>query len=181
VKEAARRGLPNLRRTPEALAQLTTRQSRTLLTRLGILTTEELESRYAVRLERYIKDMLIEAQTLLQIADTMVTPAALAYAGALAKAAAQAKAAGIAPLPQVDIASRVTRAVQQLQEQRAALGRVVEKAEHMHDDPAKAANLLTHDGADAMAAVRETCDALELMISDDAWPLPKYREMLFPV
>jgi len=43
------------------------------------------------------------------------------------------------------------------------------------------AKLLTSEGADAMAAVRETVDALELVVGDEFWPLPKYREILFPV
>ena len=49
------------------------------------------------------------------------------------------------------------------------------------DDPTKAAMLLTTDGADTMANVRASCDALEVLVADDHWPLPKYREMLFPV
>ena len=64
VKEAEKRGLLNLRRSPEAFEQLLTRQSRTLLTKLGIFTKAELESRYHVRVERYVKDMLIEMHTL---------------------------------------------------------------------------------------------------------------------
>src|ERR1051326_8609866 len=75
VKEAAKRGLLNLRRTPEALAQLVTKQSRKLLTSLGILNDTELDSRYHVRLERYIKDMLIELHTMREIVDTFVLPA----------------------------------------------------------------------------------------------------------
>jgi glutamine synthetase len=51
----------------------------------------------------------------------------------------------------------------------------------MHDDLVKQAELLTAAGADSMGQVRSCCDALELMVSDDCWPLPKYREMLFPV
>jgi glutamine synthetase len=51
----------------------------------------------------------------------------------------------------------------------------------MHDDLPKQAKLLTSTGADAMAQVREISDALELQIADDLWPMPKYREMLFPV
>jgi glutamine synthetase len=51
----------------------------------------------------------------------------------------------------------------------------------MHDDIVKQAALLTAAGADAMASVRACCDALEVMVSDECWPLPKYREMLFPV
>ena len=53
--------------------------------------------------------------------------------------------------------------------------------EHMHDAATKAAMLLTSEGADVMAEVRASCDALELLVADDMWPLPKYREMLFPV
>ena len=81
VKEAEKRGLPNLRRTPEALAQLVTKQSRSLLTKLGVFTKEELESRYHVRMERYVKDMLIEMYTLQQMVDTLVLPAAFDLRG----------------------------------------------------------------------------------------------------
>jgi glutamine synthetase len=58
---------------------------------------------------------------------------------------------------------------------------VVDKAEGMHDSLEKQAELLTSDGADTMAEVRRCCDALELSVNDELWPLPKYREMLFPV
>jgi glutamine synthetase len=51
----------------------------------------------------------------------------------------------------------------------------------MHDELEEQAEFLTHDGADLMAAVRACCDTIELSISDECWPLPKYREMLFPV
>jgi glutamine synthetase len=181
VKEAAKRGLLNLRRTPEALAQLMTKQSHKLFTSLGILTEEELHSRYHIRLERYIKDMLIELHTLREIVDTMVLPAAFEYSGSLAESAAQAKSAGIKVIPQVEAANAAGALIVTLQKERAMLGKVIDKAEGMHDDPAKQAELLTSAGADAMAAVREACDELEVSVSDSCWPLPKYREMLFPV
>src|SRR3954467_4520838 len=100
VKEAKKRGLPNLRRTPEALKQMISKQSRSVLTKLGVLTKEELESRYHVRVERYVKDMLIELYTLREMVDTLVIPAAFSYLGQLADAASQAKTAGIAVIPQ---------------------------------------------------------------------------------
>jgi glutamine synthetase len=181
VNEAEKRGLPNLRRTPEALQQLITRQSRTLLTSLGIFTNEELDSRYHVRLERYTKDMLIELHTLREMVDTCVVPASLEYAGSLAAAAAQAKSAGISIVPQVSIANKVGSIVEELLKRRDALAETIAKAESMHEKPEQQAKLLTGKGADAMAAVREKCDELELMICDRDWPLPKYREMLFPV
>src|SRR5690242_10260284 len=134
VKEAAKRGLLNLRRTPEALAQLVTKQSRKLLTSLNILSDAELDSRYHVRLERYIKDMLIEMYTLREMVDTMVLPAGFAYAGELAEAASQAKSAGIKAIPQVTAANELGSLIMDLQKHRAAMGKVIDKAESMHDD-----------------------------------------------
>ena len=181
VKEAEKRGLLNLRRTPEALAQLMTKQSHKLLTSLGILSETELESRYHVRLERYIKDMLIEVHTLIELVDTFVLPAAFKYSGELANAASQAKSAGIKNIPQIDAANAIGALIIDLQKHRAALGKVLDKAEGMHDEMAKQAEVLTSTGADTMTAVRKCCDAIELSVSDECWPLPKYREMLFPV
>ncbi|HEY2374863.1 MAG TPA: glutamine synthetase III [Gemmatimonadaceae bacterium] len=181
VKEADKRGLPNLRRTPEALKQLVTKQSRQLLTKLGIFSEEELDSRYHVRLERYVKDMLIELHTLRETVDTLVLPAALEYVGGLATSAARAKEAGIKAIPQLEPANRIGKLIQELQSARNALGKAIDKAEGMHEELEEQAEFLTSTGADAMAATRQASDALELLVDDELWPLPKYREMLFPV
>jgi glutamine synthetase len=181
VKEAKKRGLPNLRRSPEALSELVSAKSRKLLTGLKIFTAEELESRYHVRLERYVKDMLIEVHTLREMVDTLVLPAAFSYANGLVEAASRAKGTGVNAAPQIAQANKLNRMIASLQKQRDALDAVITKAEGLHDDIEKQAKLLTGTGADTMAAVRDCCDALELSVSDGCWPLPKYREMLFPV
>jgi len=181
VKEAEKRGLLNLRRTPEALEQLTTRQAKTLLTKLGIFTKEELESRYHVRMERYVKDMLIEMHTLKEIVDTVVLPAAFDYSATLAASAANAVTAGIKVVPQVDAANELGTLIESLRARRSALVAAIEKAEGLHDDLAKQAKFLTSTGADTMLAAREVSDQIELTVADDCWPLPKYREILFPV
>ena len=181
VKEAKKRGLPNFRRTPEALAQIVTKPSRDLFMNLGILTKEEIDSRYHIRLERYIKDMLIEMHTLAEIANTMVLPAGYAYLGSLSAAAAQAKSAGVKPAPQLAAANAAGVMVAALQKNSAALLKAIEKAESLHHDAEKQARFLTADGADAMEAVRKASDTLEINIGDGYWPLPRYREMLFPV
>ncbi len=181
VKDAGKRGLPNLRRSPEALEQLTTKQSRALLNKLGIFTKAELESRYHVRLERYAKDMLIEIHTLKEMVDTIVLPAAFSYAGALASAASHAKSAGVKSIPQVAAANEIGELITALRAGQETLAAAIEKAEGMHDELPKQAKFLTSTGADAMAEVRAASDALELKVSDELWPLPKYREMLFPV
>lgn len=181
VTEATKRGLLNLRRSPEALAQLTTKPAQKLFSSLGILSTEELSARYVVRLERYIKDMLIELHTIEQLAQTQILPAAFGYLNELTAAAAQAKAAGLKVVPQIAAANELGALVVALQDALAALRKVIDKAEHLHDDAEKCAKFLTADGADAMAAVRTVCDTLEVKIDDARWPLPRYREMLFPV
>jgi glutamine synthetase len=181
VKEAKKRGLHNLRRSPEALEQMIAPESRSLLTAMGILTEEELESRYLVRLERYVKDMLIELHTLREMIDPQVLPAAVDYSSSLVEAAANAKSAGVAVVPQVDEANRMGRLIEDTREQRDRLTAVIGKAEGMHEELEKQARLLTSDGADAMAAARGASDAIELSVPDSCWPLPKYREMLFPV
>ena len=181
VVEAKQRGLLNLRRTPEALEQLTTKGAKSLFKDTGILTDVELESRYHVRLERYIKDMLIELHTLQQMIDTQVLPAAYGYIGSLAGTAGQGAAAGINMQPIVDAANAASKLVATLQKKRAELAKVIAKAEHMHDDAAAQAQYITSTGAEIMAEVREAADALEMSIGDEHWPLPRYREMLFPV
>lgn len=181
VVEAEKRGLPNFRRTPEALAQLVTKQSRAVLTNLGILSKEELESRYHVRLERYVKDVLIEMHTLQQMIDTMVLPGSFAYHGSLAAGAALSKTAGIKVVPQVEAANKLGKLIEQLGKGSTALGKAIERAESMHEDLVAQAQFLTSEGADRMAETRGACDALEVVVGDDFWPLPKYREMLFPV
>ena len=181
VKDAAKRGLLNLRRTPEALAQLASKQAKKCLVGLNILSEEELNSRYHVRLERYIKDMLIELHTLREMVDTLVLPAAFSYSGSLLDAAAQAKTARVTVVPQVEAANALGKLIKDLQKHRAVLEKVIAKAESMHDSLEGCAAYLTKEGADAMAAVRAAADALEVVVDDDCWPLPKYREMLFPV
>jgi glutamine synthetase len=181
VVEAKQRGLLNLRRTPEALAQLLTDDAKALFKNTHILTEVELESRYHVRLERYVKDILIELHTIQQMIDTQVLPAAYAYLGTLAASAGQGATAGINMQPVVDAANSVSKLVATLQKKRAELAKVITKAEHMHDDLGGQAGYLTTTGCETMGEVRAAADAIELAIGDEYWPLPRYREMLFPV
>jgi glutamine synthetase len=113
--------------------------------------------------------------------DTMVLPGSYAYLGVLADASAKAKTAGITVVPQVAAANEVGKLITELHKSGAALHAAVDKAELLHHDAERQAAFLTSRGADAMAKVRSASDALELVIGDEYWPLPRYREMLFPV
>src|SRR5262249_40934052 len=130
VKEAEKRGLPNLKKTPEALAQLVTEKSKKLLTSMGIFTEAEVVSRYHVRLERYVNSLFIEVETLRSMVDTMVLPACYAYHGMLAQTVVSAKAAGVAA-PQAETLSRMSTLVANLQSERTSLEALFHKAEAM--------------------------------------------------
>ena len=158
VTEAEKRGLLNLRRTPEALAQLTHRASRRRCSRARASSPRpSWRSRYHVRLERYVKDMLIELHTLREMVDTLVLPAAYAYLGTLATARRRRRrvAAGINVQPQVDAANAVSKQIATLQKKRTEIAKIIAKAEGMHDDAAAQAKYLTSTGCDTMAEVRE--------------------------
>jgi glutamine synthetase len=178
VREAEKRGVPNLRKTPEALKQLVTPSSKKMLVESGVFSEAELMSRYHVRLERYTKDLAIEVETLTQLVDTMVLPAALAYHSRLAEGAAAAKAAGFGAIPQKESAERIAHLCDLLSQRKKNLGEVFDKAEALEDEDAKA-TALANDVSRAMVEVRNVCDELEGIVADDVWPLPKYREMLF--
>lgn len=170
VVEAERRGLPHLRKTPEALAEIVSAKSKALLSK-GIFSEAEVTSRFHVRLERYIKNLLIEVDTLRHMVDTQILPTSYAYAGALA----QATSASGLKSPALE---RLKSLLGALESKRAELERAFHKVETLASEEEKA-KLLSKEVSALMAEVRGNCDELEAIVADDYWPLPKYREMLF--
>ena len=177
VKDAEKRGLPNLRKTPEALAQLVSESSKKMLMKMGVFAEAELVSRFHVRSERYLKNLMIEVDTLRSIVDTMVLPACYAYHGTLASTVVAAKSAGVAA-PQSDVLGKITSLLSSLQSKRSQLETVFHKTESMGSEEEKA-KAFSREVSTAMLEVRSLCDDLEAIVADDYWPLPKYREMLF--
>jgi glutamine synthetase len=177
VKEAEKRGLPNLRKTPEALAELISEKSKKTLAALGIFKTEEVVSRHHVRVERYVKNLLIEVDTLRSMIDTQILPASYAYQGMLAQTVVSAKAAGVGA-PQSETLSKLTDLITSLQSKRKSLESAWHKVETLKTEDDKAKHL-AGEVSNLMADVRTISDELESIVADDFWPLPKYREMLF--
>ncbi|OJW06565.1 MAG: glutamine synthetase type III [Chloroflexi bacterium 54-19] len=180
VEEAARRGLLNLAKTPEALAQMVTPSAIEFFSKAGIYTEEEVEARYHVNLERYIKDIEIEVHAISDIVRTMVLPAAFQFQERLATSIKSLKdlIGDKYVTEQTKELTNVAAAIGRLQEGLAKLSHKSEEAEAMEDLPAKAA-FFASDIMAAMSEIREVADYLEEVIADDLWPLPKYREMLF--
>jgi glutamine synthetase len=169
-EEAARRGLPNNRTTVDALPALTAPRAVELFGSLGVLTERELVARADIAWEKYVKVQNIEANTTLDIAKTMILPAAVTYLGRLA-AAGSSK--GVK-----QVTDTVAALVDDLVDRIHHLEHVQHKAHEADSVPAEA-RVFVDEVIPAQNAVRETADALETLVPDELWPLPKYRELLF--
>jgi glutamine synthetase len=172
VEEARRRGLPNLRTTPEALAELVRPDARTFLARAKVFSEAESDARYHVKLERYLKDLEVEVEALIDIVNAHVLPAAYKQLALLATA-------GSSRAPK-DARARLEKTVDDLADRVAALHSVAERAAS-EASLEKRAHLLAQETVPAMAAVRELADRIEESVADEFWTLPKYGEMLFLV
>ena len=173
-EEARSRGLPNLKATPEALDALVAPATITMFEKYGVLSEREVRSRYEIYMERYCKDLNTEAQAALQIAKTMILPAAYRYQGELVDIATKLKTLGQSP--HLGTLDKLTRLVGELEGGIEALDHAAThqgcdirgEVAHFHDDVVP-----------AMLVIRNTADQLEAILPDDLWPLPTYREMLF--
>jgi len=178
VTEAERRGLLNLRRTPEALAQFVTPEAIDMMTKTGSLTEQEVRARYHVYIERYLKDIDIEVETLLDLARTHVLPAAMQHQMLLAKSLdSVVRAKGNGPGPQYAYLDACIEEINRLKERTESLESLWRSLSTTEER--ERATHYAYDVVPAMRAVRECCDRLETMVADTLWPLPKYPEMLF--
>ena len=167
LKEAKKRGLPNAPSTMEALRRLNDQANRALFAKYGVFTERELGSRFEVFLEDYHRKIRIEGEVALEMARTMIFPAAEEAFSSLCRAAAHAKNSGVAA------------GVKSLKARAAAVGGKLDELESRAAALEKALKGKHEEILAAMAEMRQTVDALEKLVPDESWPLPKYREMLF--
>lgn len=178
-KEAEKRGLPNLRTTPDALKPIKEKAAKDMLATIGVHRGEEVEARYNVKLERYIKVRLIELETLYEMISNEVYPAALSHLGASAYTAAQLKAAGCGVNHGIDQQiTTMSELTGKLSDAKEKLGKFIEELAKIHDEP-QLADRIARDGMPMMEAVRKISDELELHVDDNLWSIPKYRELLY--
>jgi glutamine synthetase len=174
-KEAAKRALPNLRSCVEALPLLGSEEATALFAKYGVLTERELHSRMEVYLEQYCLVVGLEGRTAIEMAKTIIFPAAIRYQGELAATCASLKAVGYDF--DTDTLDKVIALVKDLQYGIATLETAL--GHHCGKSKLDHAKHLCNQVLPAMAAVRKTSDALEGIVADDLWPLATYQEMLF--
>jgi len=182
-KEAEKRGLVNIRRTGYALDALQAQKNRTMLTAQKVLTDEEISSHYYTKLEQYILALEIEADTLNDIIRTRITPAAIAYQNRLTEAirsAAELDQIVEAQYltPQKTLLADLVKTIYEMKSRSQALRTTVAEGLAIADLPERA-KFFADRVVDALDEVRQRVDALESMVADEIWPVPKYSEMLF--
>jgi glutamine synthetase len=166
--EAERRGLKNLRTTPDALPELISEQ--TVKVFQGVLSERELEARYEVMTEQYATKVNIEAETAATIARTQLLPAAVRHLAML-------RAAGDGLTAVESLAGEVG---EMLEELTFAIRHLEEKNDTPEDlEGLDWAKYIRDEVIPAMDGVREVADRLERIVAEDLWPLPRYSEILF--
>jgi len=179
--EAAKRGLPNYKTTPTALKALVTDKALNLFEKYQVLSKVELNSRYVIYLEKYIKDLEIEVKCLNNICMSQVIPAAIAYQKTMAKSVLMTKEVlGTAAVvsAETEILKKVVDLVNNVYSINKEILAKVDAADAVHDE-AKKADALCTKVKPKMDELREYVDALEGLVDDEKWPLPKFWEMLF--
>jgi glutamine synthetase len=174
-EEAAKRGLPNLRTSVDAIPEITKKQTVAVFKKYKVLSPAELESRQATYLEQYAKTINVEANLTVKIGTTMIFPAAVRYQSELAKTCADLKTVGYKF--DTNTLDKVTALVKELQDSLTALQKVMDGKKG--STPMAEAKYYCEKVIPAMLAVRTASDKLEGIVADDLWPLPTYQEMLF--
>ncbi|MDD5242915.1 MAG: glutamine synthetase III [Syntrophorhabdaceae bacterium] len=178
VKEAEKRGLPNVRNAVDALKAFITDKSLKLFEKHGVLSKKELHSRYDIYVEHYAKQINIEALIAIDMAKKQLLPAAIEYATFLADSISSFKTVS-APFPvQQDILKKLGSLLASSYKSLEKLETAVAKTQGITDTVKRAENY-RDKVVTAMQALRTDIDALEMIVPSDMWPVPTYTELLF--
>lgn len=173
--EAEKRGLLNLKTSADALPVLQTEEVRKLFAKYNVLSERELESRLETYLEQYCMSISVEAKLTIEMARTMIFPAAVRYQNELASTCTNLKMLGYEF--DTDTLDKMTQLVKALQDSTTELEKAI--SEPSTEDMMAESRHYCEVVLPAMNKVRSFADELEGLVADDLWPLPTYQEMLF--
>lgn len=183
AEEAKKRGLEGVTNVPEAYKVYLTKSTEDLFGNLGVLSKREIEARYEVLNEQYVKKLQIEARVLGDICLNHVIPSAVEYQNILLKNIKETKAVFGDEYKEmckssIETVSKISAFINSLQAYVAELVERRKKANAVENLPEKA-RLYSTGVKEMMDKARYCADHLEMLVDDELWPLPKYREMLF--
>ena len=181
--ESEARGLEAVKNVPDAFKIYLRKETIDMFKNLGVLSPVEVESRFEVFNETYVKMLQIEARLLGDICLNHVIPAAVTYMNILVRSIEGAKAVFPEEFPDLcrvdmDTFRKIAGYVNALGDDVEALVNARKKANKV-EDMAKRAKLYSTEVKDMMDKVRYSADHLEMLVDDELWPMPKYRELLF--
>ena len=182
LKEAEKRGLLNLRTTPDALPELVKEKNVKMLTAHKVYSATELDSRYEALLENYCKAVLIEARTMADMANTDILPSVSAFSKKLGEAYAAKKSVS----PELECKyekSLVSELSALLDDAACDVKELSDTVAALADvkDYAKKAEIIKDSIIPEMAKLRKACDKAETLTSEKYWPFPTYGKLLFGV
>lgn len=181
-KEAEKRGLPNVRTTPLALDAYVTEKSKKLFESNHVLTHVELEARHEIELEKYIKRVQIEARIMGELCTSHIVPSAVKYMNVLISNIKGLKELGLnssAVANQMQILEKLTEHVNKVSDLVEKMIEARKVCNNMSDTRTKAIAYQSQVKDPFFDKIRYHVDKLELLVDDQYWLLPKYREMLF--
>ena len=183
VAEAERRGLPNIKSMVESAKALIAEKNIKVFEKHGVLSRTELEARYEVMLENYIKTINIEALTMIDMAKRDILPAAIKFVTELANSITAVKSAGVSADTSVQegLLAEVSSVMASFKDKIAALEDSLAKASQLHGDTYEHAYYYRYDVFVKMGELRTDGDKLETLIPSNLWPMPTYGDMLFKV
>ncbi len=182
VKEAEKRGLLNLRSTPEALQHIMDKKNVKVFEKFGVYSNVELASRYEIHNENYAKIITIEAETMLEMSKKFILPAASGYADKLAGTVAAKKAvcADCDASYETEMLKKVSALTACIYKKTAQLEKDVLDAKQISGAPETAFYCREHVFA-SMNELRAAADELEVITPKALWPFPSYGDLLFSV
>ncbi len=181
IKEAEKRGLPNITSMVEAIGTLGTDKAIKLFETFGVFTKAELESRMEIMYENYAKTINIEARAMINIASKSLIPAIIKYVTSLADAVNSVKAAGVCDAGvQAEQLKESSDLLAEANEALNKLEKVTDKGLTMEEGPEQAA-YYRDKVKPAMAALRAPIDKLEIIVDKKMWPFPSYGDLLYEV
>ncbi len=183
VEEAARRGLCNFRSLPEAMAHYIDKKNVDLFVNNGIVSEAEIHARYEIELEHYVKQLHIEALTMIDMAQKNIAPAVSAFVGKLTETALSKKALSesISVYTEVSLAEELSELLEKFVKKTADLENAVDDAKKYDGDNLAQATYYREVVFAVMGELRELGDAMERKTSAQFWPYPSYGEILFGV
>ncbi|MDL2234737.1 glutamine synthetase III [Christensenellaceae bacterium OttesenSCG-928-L17] len=179
--EAARRGLPNIESTVDAIHVMSDPAVQDVFSRHGVFSKGELAARQDIALWSFAQMARIEASTMLKISRQKILPASIRYAGEVARACNELKHAGLDPQAQLRVLHELNSCIGEYDEAIRSLREIVIEADSVSDDNCAYAARMRERVAPAMAKTRVCADALERMVDKEYWPLPSYGEMIFHI